>query len=77
MNVENLDLCRILLGKTERSFCRPRHRFKNNIKMYLKDTGRDGVGWIHLAQDKDKWRVHINKVLELSGSIKCDESLSF
>jgi hypothetical protein len=55
MYVENLNVCRILLGKTERSFCRPRHRFKNNIKIYLKNIGWDGVRWIHLAQVKDKW----------------------
>ena len=32
-----------------------------------------GVGWIRLAQDTNKWRVHINTVLEISGSIKCEE----
>jgi hypothetical protein len=52
--VENLNLCRILVGRTERSIVRPRHRFKNNIKMYLKGIGWDGVVWIHLVQDKDK-----------------------
>jgi len=75
--VENLNVCRILVGKTERSFGRPKHRFKNNIKMYLKDIGWDCVGWINLAQDKDKWRVHINMVLGLSGSIKCEEHFVF
>jgi hypothetical protein len=35
----------------------------------------DDVGWIRLAQDKDMWPVHINTVLELPGSIKCEEIL--
>ena len=56
---------RILVGKTERrSIGRPRHRFKNNIKLYLKVIGWDGVGWNLLAQDRDKWRDHINTALE-------------
>jgi hypothetical protein len=71
--VENLNVCRILVGRTERSIVRSRHRFKNNIKIYLKGIGWDGVVWIHLAQDKDKWRVHINTVLELSCSTEYEE----
>jgi hypothetical protein len=31
----------------------PRHRWKYNIKMNLKETGWEGVEWSHLAQDKD------------------------
>lgn len=34
---------------------RPRHRWKDNIKMDLKETGWDIVDGIHLAQDVDKW----------------------
>ena len=71
--MENLNVCRILVGKTERSMVRPRHRFKNNTKIYLKGIGWDDMGWIHLAQDKDKCRVHINAVIELSGSTECEE----
>jgi hypothetical protein len=29
----------------------------DNIKMNLDEIGRDGVDWIGLAQDKDKWRA--------------------
>jgi hypothetical protein len=41
--VENLNICRILVGKTERSIGRPRLRFKNNIEMCLKV--QDGMVW--------------------------------
>jgi hypothetical protein len=35
---------------------RPRHRWEGNIKMHLKETGRQSLGWIYLAQDTDqKW----------------------
>jgi hypothetical protein len=44
--VENLNVYRILVGKTERSIGRPRDRFKNNIKIYLKGIGWDGFMWL-------------------------------
>jgi hypothetical protein len=28
-----------------------------NIKMDLREIGWDGIDWIHLAQDRDKWRA--------------------
>jgi hypothetical protein len=31
----------------------PRHRWEDNIKMDLAETGCDGVKCIHLAQDRD------------------------
>jgi hypothetical protein len=30
-----------------------RHRCEDNIKMDLREIGRDGVDWIHLTQDRD------------------------
>jgi hypothetical protein len=33
---------------------RPRHKWERNIKIYLKETGRENMEWINLAQDKDK-----------------------
>jgi hypothetical protein len=32
----------------------PRHRWENNITMDLRETEREGVDWMHLAQDMDK-----------------------
>ena len=38
-------------GKTEgkRTFGRPRHRWKDNIKMDLQKVGCGGIDWIELA----------------------------
>jgi hypothetical protein len=37
----------------------------DNIEMDLRETGRDGVDWIDMAQDRDQWRALGNKVLNL------------
>jgi hypothetical protein len=34
---------------------RSRYRWENNIKMDLKETGWEGVDYIHLAQYRDRW----------------------
>jgi hypothetical protein len=36
-----------------------------SIKMDLLDIGWGGVEWIGLAQDRDKWRVFVNAVMNL------------
>jgi hypothetical protein len=48
---------RILVGKPEgeRPLGRPRHRWKDNIKMDLQEMGCGGMNWIELAQDRDRW----------------------
>jgi hypothetical protein len=53
--------------KTEgkRPLGRPRRRWKDNIKMDLKDIGIDGENWIRLAQDRDQLRVFVNTVMNL------------
>jgi hypothetical protein len=33
------------------------------IKMYLKETDREGVKWIHWAQVRDWWLVLVNMVI--------------
>jgi hypothetical protein len=42
----------------------PRHR-ENNIEMDLKELGYEGVDWIHLAHNKDRWRILGDKVMNL------------
>jgi hypothetical protein len=44
---------------------RPRHRWVDNIKMDLRDTGWGGVDWIGLAQDRDQWRILANMAMNL------------
>jgi hypothetical protein len=41
----------ILIGKSERMrpLRRPRRRWKNNIRMALRERGWDVVDWIHVA----------------------------
>jgi hypothetical protein len=42
---------------------RPRRRWEYNIKMDLQEVG--GMDWIHLAQDRDRWRTLVNVVMKL------------
>jgi hypothetical protein len=57
----------ILVGRPEgrRPLERPRHRWEDNIKMYLRDIGFGDVDWIHLARDRDTWRALVNMVMNL------------
>jgi hypothetical protein len=46
----------ILVGKPEgRPLGRPRRRWENNIKKYLREIGFRDVVWIHLARDRGRW----------------------
>ena len=49
----------------KRSFERPGHRWKDNIKMDLQEVGWGGMDWIDLAQDKDRWRALVNTAIHL------------
>jgi hypothetical protein len=57
----------ILVGKPEgrRPLGRPRRRWKDNIKMYLREIGFGVVDWIDLARDRDRWRALVNTVMNL------------
>jgi hypothetical protein len=37
----------------------------DNIKIYLREIGGDGMDWIDLAQDRDQWRALVNTVMSL------------
>jgi hypothetical protein len=56
-----------LVGEPEgkRPLGRPRHRLMDNIKMKLREIGWDGMDWIDLAQDRDRWRALVNTVMNL------------
>jgi hypothetical protein len=62
---ERRNACKILVGKPERKrpVRRPRHRWEDNIKMDLGETGWGGMVWINLTQDRDQWRALVNTVL--------------
>jgi hypothetical protein len=40
-------------------------RWVDNIKIDLREIGWDGMDWIDLAQDRDKWKALVNTVMNL------------
>jgi hypothetical protein len=40
-------------------------RREDNITMYLKEIGWDGLDWIDLAEDREKWRTFMNAVMNI------------
>jgi transcription termination factor 2 len=58
---------RILVGRPEgkRPLGKPRRRWKDNIKMDLREIGIDGANWIQLVQDRVQWRAFLNTVMNL------------
>jgi hypothetical protein len=42
-----------------------RYKWEHNIRMDLKEIRWEGVGRIHLAQDRDQWRAVVNTVMNL------------
>jgi hypothetical protein len=57
----------ILVGRPEerRPLGRTRRRWEDDIKMDLRETGFGDVDWIHMAQDRDRWRTLVNTVINL------------
>jgi hypothetical protein len=58
---EKRNVWRLLVGK--RPLGRPRGRWINNIKMDLLEIGLSVLDWIGLAQDRYRWRVLVNAVM--------------
>ena len=54
-----------MVGEPEgkRPLGRRRRRWKDNIKMDLKEMGCEGMDWIDLAQDRDRWRALVNALM--------------
>jgi hypothetical protein len=52
---ERRGIYRVFVGKPEgkRVLGRPRHRWKDSLKMDLQELGSGGMEWIELAQDGD------------------------
>jgi hypothetical protein len=67
---EERKVYKVLVGKPEgkRPLGRPSHRWEDGIRMDLRETGLRGVGWIQLAQDRDRWLAVVNAVMNLRGS---------
>jgi len=57
----------VLVRKPEgkRPLGRPRRKWDDNIKKGFQDVGCEGMDWIDVAQDRDRWRALVNAVLNL------------
>jgi hypothetical protein len=66
-NGEKSNAYRILAGKPEekRPLGRSRSRWVDSIKIDLTEIGWGGMDWTDLAQDRDRWRALVNRVLNL------------
>jgi hypothetical protein len=64
---EGRGVYRVLVGRPEgkRPLGRPRLRWENNIKLDLREIGIDGSNWVRLAQDRVRWRVFVNTVMNI------------
>jgi hypothetical protein len=64
---KNRNAYNVLVGRPEgkRPLGRPRHRRKDNIRRRLREIGREGLGWIHPAQNINRWRAIANTVMNL------------
>jgi hypothetical protein len=56
---------RLLVGNPggKRPLGRPRRRWVDSIRKDLGEVGWGDVDWIGLAQDRNRWRAHVNSVL--------------
>jgi hypothetical protein len=57
----------ILVGRPDRRRPQGRlwRRWEDNIKMDHREIGFGDVDWIHLDQDRDRWRALVNTVMNL------------
>jgi hypothetical protein len=58
---------KFLLGKPKgkRPLRTPRRRWADDIKMDLREISLEGVVWISLSPDRDRWRVPVNTIMNL------------
>jgi hypothetical protein len=55
------------VGNTEgkRPLGIPRRRWEDHMKMDLQEVGCGVMGWLELAQDRERWRARVNAVMNL------------
>jgi hypothetical protein len=59
----------------KRPLGKSRRRWKDNIKIDVREVELDDVDWIHLAQDRARWRALLSTVMKLRFCMKCWEIL--
>jgi hypothetical protein len=64
---EERKVYKVLVGKPEgkRPLGRTRRRWKDGIRMDLREIGLGDVDWIQLSQDRDRWRAVVSAVMNL------------
>ena len=64
---EKSGVYRVVVGKPDgkKPLGRSRHRWEENIKLNLQEVGCEGMDWIEVAQDRDRWRTVVNAVMNL------------
>jgi hypothetical protein len=70
--VEVRNAYRVFVGKPQgkRRRRRPRRKWKDNLRLDLREIGWDGVDRIPLAQDGDQWRVLVHTVMNFRVAYK-------
>jgi hypothetical protein len=65
--VERRGACRVLMGRLEgkRPLGRPKHRWKDNIKMNFQEAAWGDMDLIDLTYNKGWWRAVVNAVMNL------------
>ena len=55
------------MGKPEgkRPLGRPRRRWEGNMEMDFQEVAYEGMDWIDLTQDRDRWWALVNAVMNL------------
>jgi hypothetical protein len=64
---EERNVYKVLVGKPEgkRPLRRPGRRWEDGIRTDLREIGLEGVVWIRLSQDRDRWRAVVSAVMNL------------
>jgi hypothetical protein len=67
MLVTTRDVHKVLVGKPEgkRLLAKPRCRWENNIQMDFQEVGCEGLDWINMAYDRDRWQALVNAVMNI------------
>jgi hypothetical protein len=57
------------VGKPEgkKPLGRPRRRWEDNIRIYLREIGWVCIDWTDLVQERDQWKALVKKVMNFRG----------
>jgi hypothetical protein len=64
-NTKNAYKILVRTYERKRLLGRYRRRWVGNIRMDLREIGWEVVNWMHLNQDRNKWRALVNTVVNL------------